>query len=123
MTLMTRFLSITILLSFSQVLLAKDCHPTFEALQKKMLIQHIDKFPLTYGKDLEVFKIDTVDCNEQGNSQYIIHYIDIVCFDINDPDRELLKCSKVRCHSPARISSVESVDFETASVKSCIKIK
>lgn len=123
MTLMTRLLSIASLLCFSQVLLAKNCLPDIEALQKKMLVQHISKYPLTYGKDLEVIKIDTIDCAEQGTSHYNIHYVDIVCFDINDPERELLKCSKVRCQSPARVNSFGSIDFETASVKSCFKIK
>lgn len=119
----TTFLSIAILLSLSQQLFAKDCQPTFEALQKKMLTQNIARYPLTYGKDLEVISIDTLDCNEQGTSRYLIHYNDILCFDINKPEHELLKCAKVRCQSPARINFNGVIDFETASVKSCIKIK
>jgi hypothetical protein len=116
-------LSIVNLFISAQIAFAKDCQPAIENLQKKLIIDHIYKYPLHYGKDVEVLKVETMNCPAQGSNSYLVHYHDTVCYELKNTATELVKCYKVLCQSPALVGSQGNIDFELASLKTCSKDK
>ena len=118
----TIFLLLT-LSNFCNFAQASHCYESFVALQKKLIAQHIYKYPLNYGKDIEVLSVDSSECHNDLSNRYTVHYTDTVCFDGVNTDRSIIKCSQVRCRGTAQISVSGIVDFQTASIKSCQKIK
>ena len=109
--------------AFSLVGNAKTCPSSVESLQKKLISHHIHKYPLTYGKDIDIVKIETVDCSNESSSHYVVYYNDFVCFDVSESERNLLKCNKVRCQSASTVSNAGSVEFDLAPSKSCQRLK
>lgn len=120
---MTSFLSIfSGLILSSSFAFGQTCHPTVANLQKKLLLEHVYKFPLTYGQDIVITRIDVIKCSNQGINEYVVHYEDVSCVDLMDPERNLFKCINISCQSPAQVNSRGSVDFELAPLKACKQI-
>ena len=98
---------------------SSHCSHSLENSHKKMIMQYIYKDPFCFGKDVEVEKVETVSCPHNSNHKYKVTYTDIVCHDLNDPKKELIKCYRIKCQSPATVSTTGSVEFELAPPKSC----
>lgn len=98
------------------------CSSSLENSQKKMIMQFIYKDPFAYGKDIEVTKVETLSCSLGATQRYLVTYTDIVCYDLNDPNRELIKCYRIKCESPALILNSGIIEFDLAPQKSCEKI-
>ena len=102
---------------------AETCFPSLEAQQKQLLTDHIYKHPLSYGKHVEVIKIDAQECLNSKTTHYFVQYNDLICNDVNHPQKTLVKCQTVRCKSIGTVTASGKVTFETAPTQSCYKLK